>query len=327
MRGIRNVAYLIVLATVIFQPAEAGKIYWTETYCTEVCDARILRANPDGSDVAAVTSTVPSGFEGIALDPLRGEVYWSQIGPDHGIRRGNEDDCGWLTHDVYQQKLQIDPTAGALYWQSHPYRIERIGLDGSAREIVYQSTDTWEITSFALDPDNAKRYVAESDYHNVGERLIEINADGSGFSLVFSPDVRIVDLSVDPTAGAIYWSSGWPYQIRRVGVDGSNDELLLELDSDGWTIAVDSLGGKIYWAQFGTGIQRADLDGTNAEVLVPDAHSRYLALDPQDEVGVAWIDCAIPPVPALGRRGALALAILLLAASGWWLSRRSARRA
>jgi len=324
MRSPRNAVCLMLLAGAFSLPAEAGKMYWTKNSCTEICNARIERASQDGSGASTVTNFNLSIIHGIALDPVAGDVYWSQIGPLTGILRADEESCEVVVPDAFPGRVRVDPVGRKLYWQSQPLRIDRSHLDGSARETVWETTATWEVTSFALDPVNAKLYIAESDYANPGERIVEMNPDGSGFSLVYSPEEKITDIAVDPDGGKLYWIAQFPNRIRRVDIDGSNDEVLLELDEPATTIAVDSLNEEIYWFQgFEPGeIRRADFDGTGVEVVVTEAYADHLALDPAGLVDVASIECSTVAVPALDRRGVAALVLVWLAVSGVWLGRR-----
>ena len=77
-------------------------------------------------------------------------------------------------------------------------------------------------------------------------------------------------IAVDATAGKMYWTS-WTSDsdhdriVQRANLDGSDVETLrggVALD-----IALDIQGGKMYLANWSE-IQRADLDGSNAEDLI-----------------------------------------------------------
>lgn len=95
---------------------------------------------------------------------------------------------------------------------------------------------------------------------------------------------------------------------------------LLTADDTG-RIAIDTVAGKLYRNSIGGGIYRANLDGTGEELLHPEFYMD-LALDPTDEVDVTAIHCA--QVPALGKLGVLTLALALLGLSGFAVRRRAA---
>jgi hypothetical protein len=55
--------------------------------------------------------------------------------------------------------------------------------------------------------------------------------------------------------------------------DGSQKEVLIDIQSDPWIyggLTIDSAGGKMYWTEFDNpgAVKRANLDGTNVEVLL-----------------------------------------------------------
>ncbi len=81
-------------------------------------------------------------------------------------------------------------------------------------------------------------------------------------------------VAVDVRGGKLYWSDniGFGYshvaKIQRANLDGSAVETLVEARGQMDGLALDPVGGKLYWANEGNGtLHRANLDGTNAEVL------------------------------------------------------------
>ena len=100
-----------------------------------------------------------------------------------------------------------------------------------------------------------------------------------------------------PAEGKIYWlKEGFSTMdltshrsIAWANLDGSNDKTLVTPRGVGIPggLAVDEGGGQIYWTDAGMGrIQRANLDGTNVEILLTGLHDpSSLALD----VAEGWI--------------------------------------
>ena len=94
-----------------------------------------------------------------------------------------------------------------------------------------------------------------------------------------------------PAEGKIYWLKGGfstmdltsHRSIAWANLDGSNDKTLVTPRGVGIPggLAVDEGGGQIYWTDAGMGrIQRANLDGTNVEILLTGLHDpSSLALD------------------------------------------------
>jgi hypothetical protein len=88
-------------------------------------------------------------------------------------------------------------------------------------------------------------------------------------------------LAIDAATGTLYWASA---EIERVNRDGTGRETLV-FSGIGLALGVDidTVNGKIYWADnqaFGGSISRANLDGTNVELVVSDFSPLAVAVDP-----------------------------------------------
>ena len=100
-------------------------------------------------------------------------------------------------------------------------------------------------------------------------------------------------IALDVDGGKMYWTDGVMDKIFRANLDGSNVEDLVNTREivnpplePGATapasIALDVDGGKMYWTDWHTNkIQRADLNGSNAEDIITSGvnFSRGIALD------------------------------------------------
>ncbi len=92
-------------------------------------------------------------------------------------------------------------------------------------------------------------------------------------------------LAIDPAAGEMYWTDSGASVIRRSNLEGSGIEDLITTGIySPLGIALDLAAGKMYWVDAAGGIQRADLSGSNVEVLGVIAFNAYvmggIALDP-----------------------------------------------
>ena len=113
-----------------------------------------------------------------------------------------------------------------------------------------------------------------------GGRIHSMNVDGSDKRLL-ATECRFPDgIAVDVDAGHIYWTNmGVPSQddgsIERMDLDGGNR---VEIVPRGVTftpkqIHLDKTGGKLYWSdREGMRVMRANLDGSNVEILVQTGH-------------------------------------------------------
>ena len=103
------------------------------------------------------------------------------------------------------------------------------------------------------------------------DRIQRADLDGANVETVVTRGLGTpFGLTIDVSAGKMYWTDDGTNKIRRADLDGSNAEDVITsgLHTPVW-IAVDASGGKLYWTDWGTDrIQRADLDGSNVENLV-----------------------------------------------------------
>ena len=83
-------------------------------------------------------------------------------------------------------------------------------------------------------------------------------------------------LALDLANAKMYWLLRHASNIivQSGNMDGSGSPtILLTMPGDPWDIALDVIGNKIFWTDFDANqILRADLDGTDMEVLYTDAN-------------------------------------------------------
>ena len=166
---------------------ENGKLYW--------CDRegmRVMRANLDGSKVETLVQTGEGEADrrdltrwcvGITIDPKRGQVYWTQKGPDNagkgqllragiGIPKGqtaaNRTDIEVLYDDLPEPiDLELDLANRVLYWtdRGDPPRgntVSRVSIDaapGQTPEIVF--THLMEGIGIALDVPGDRMFMTD----------------------------------------------------------------------------------------------------------------------------------------------------------------------
>ncbi|MEZ4386071.1 MAG: hypothetical protein R3D98_00555 [Candidatus Krumholzibacteriia bacterium] len=126
----------------------------------------------------------------------------------------------------------------------------------------------------AAPADTACRvYFTEWNSYNPDlSRIARANLDGSGLEVLatgFSEGTGVQDLVIDQEAAKIYWANRSAGLIERADLDGSDRETVVSgINPVG--LALDAAGGKIYWTDYtynNPTIRRADLDGTDAQVL------------------------------------------------------------
>jgi len=134
-------------------------------------------------------------------------------------------------------------------------------------------------------------------YWTNDEHIQRSDLDGSNVEVLIesTKGSRVFSMKFDAVGGKIYWldihalSSG---SLRRANRDGSNVEILVEPLSGfpvyGAGFDLDLTNGKVYWTN-GSGIFRANLDGTGLERVVVVNEAQDLALDIAGGK-VYWID-------------------------------------
>lgn len=195
----------------------AGKLYWSDRE-----GMRIMRANLDGSDIETLVTT-GSGAEaranaanwcvGIAIDPERRHLYWTQKGPDNGgtgtIKRAGLDipagesssersDIEILFEDLPEPiDLALDLEQREIYWADRgDNTISRAPMDAPSaedREILISGLA--EAIGVALDLESGKLYftaldgrLGEADLDGQNERTLHDSTGGlTGLALAKVP--------------------------------------------------------------------------------------------------------------------------------------------
>jgi hypothetical protein len=146
----------------------------------------------------------------------------------------------------------------------------------------------------------------------LGDRLVRDFEQPNELTLLETEEFYVADAALDERSGKIYWLAVYDAHengvIQRANLDGSELETLVD-HNDGLNpdyapvfLALDVAGGKMYWSSVGqVGIRRANLDGSNIELVVLDVGYQSIALlvDPIPE----------PPPSVLAVLAAFALTV------------------
>ena len=165
---------------------ESGKLYWSDRE-----GMRVMRASLDGSNVETLVQTGQVDADrgdatrwcvGITVDPVRGQIYWTQKGPDNAekgrlLRAGLEVPKGqspanrkdievWFDHLPEPIDLELDLENRVLYWtdRGDPPRgntVNRAPVDApaGAPEIVFDHL--MEGIGIALDIPNDRMFMTD----------------------------------------------------------------------------------------------------------------------------------------------------------------------
>ena len=189
----------------------------------------IFRADLNGSNVEAVLScSVACGFGSMALDTTERRIYVVEF-------------------------EGIDST------------VIRSFYDGSNREDFLIVTGQAAVSDLAVDPIGRDLYwVLAGD--EPGDQIQRKPLDGSTGATILTADGVVQGLNVDP-GGKLYWTEafGGAWRLRRANLDGSGVEDLAT-DTVEFSDTTLDLAGTVYWLA-GSGIHRANLDGSNPSTL------------------------------------------------------------
>ena len=124
------------------------------------------------------------------------------------------------------------------------------------------------------------KWIYWSDYGN--GTISRVRPDGTAAETLLPEVPTPLGLAIDDAAGKLYWVEAGTRKIRRANLDGSAAEDVVATGAGTpYALAVDVEGGKVYWSEYpgGDGLQRANLDGTGVETILPGAGPGGLALD------------------------------------------------
>ena len=265
-----------------------GKIYWTDgwgIYCSNLDGSNLKPfldlVDEEVQDEYQLSSSLAEGVTNIALDVVRGKIYWVSDLPGYDHPYGY---VAWANLDGSKSEIffedsgirniALDLVRGNAYYELWSEYIFRSDLDGQNAEEVIDRPDSDPLTEIALDVDGGKIYWANPSTQTIqradldGQNIEEVLTVSNGYP---------AEIALDGGRGKVYWANPSTQTIQRADLDGQNIEVLFNLEGDvlypnNWGprigIALDIVGGKIYWAGSWSGtIQRADLDGSNVEVL------------------------------------------------------------
>jgi len=292
---------LIEIDPALPQAALAGELYWVDR-----TTSTINAGDREGHESRTV---IYGAYDAKYLAVGAGWVYWTT---QYRVERAELDGVGretifYPTERPWLTGVAVDDMRGKLYWISQPARWDDVGaiwkadLDGGDARIwatkAGWENDTWGPALLAIDAVNGRLYWFERYLHvdllPIPVSLPRATAVGNcsvhwtgleGFSdhLLFEslPDSEGLALDVGLSGGAryVYWTNPESDRVTRCRTDGIAYAWMLNNIDDPVALAVDAEEGKIYWSG-SEGIHRANLDGTEQELIYPGVRADALALD------------------------------------------------
>jgi DNA-binding beta-propeller fold protein YncE len=206
----------------------------------DVKNASILSFDTEGNDLRTVTDKITGAPDGIAVDPVKGHIYWTNMGTCHegehfprndgSIERINFDGTGHTTiipkgGTFTPKQMQIDRENGFIYWSDREgMRVMRAKLDGTDITTLIQTGDgeedrkdeTRHCVGVAVDVANGYLYWTQKGPANGGKGRIfragltmPPNSDPrnrNDIELLFDELPEPIDLEIDPRHKNLYWT-------------------------------------------------------------------------------------------------------------------------
>lgn len=228
------VASGLVLASYVGAPAVRAADGAGRLFFLDIRGGRVVSAAPDGSDVRVLVTGRSGIPDGVAIDQLRGLVYWTVMGrpreDDGRIERAALDGLGLETvvpagGTFTPKQLKIDAAHGKLYWADREgMRVMRANLDGSDIETLVETgrgdedrgdAANWCV-GIALDVARGQVYWTQKGGDDAGTGSIrragfeipagEDAAHRSDIEVLFDGLPEPIDLDLDLTRRVIYWT-------------------------------------------------------------------------------------------------------------------------
>ena len=201
------------------------------------------------------------------------KMYWSDRGTNT-LEYANRDGSnrGSFAIGTFSTGVAVDALHGHVYWSENgPSKVRRADLDGSNAVDVLTAV---EAQGLALDVHRGKIYWTEDDFVANVSRVRRANLDGSGAETVVTVTGGIAfasGIALDLQADKVYWVEFMNQKVKRAKLDGTQVQDLVTSGGSVSEIALDTTNGKMYWGtcQSPAGIRRANLDGTNAQPVIP----------------------------------------------------------
>jgi hypothetical protein len=210
-------------------------------------------------------------------------LYWSAgLGPGGSlgaIGAVNPDGSGQqLLHSSYlwfaPDQLAVDSATGQIFSTDYAFRqIEATHLNGTGEQVI---ASTGSALPFGITVDSAAGKIYWDD--GIAGHIFRSNLDGSGQQTVLSglnPVANVPGdlggpgiLALDTVHGKIYWTDAFDHMIMSANLDGTGQQVILRGLNEPSSIAVDPNSGKLYWTDWNATIHVANLDGSDAQILL-----------------------------------------------------------
>lgn len=264
----------------------------------------VLICRPDGSELKTLVSGLGTHPDGIALDLDRGHLYYTNMGADEKENDGfisRIDFDGRNNVDIIPKGITFTPkqciiesVSQKLYWcDREGMKLWRANMDGSGREILYQSAEGEEArkdarhhcVGIAVDRERGKVFWTQKGPPKGGQgslRTAGIDIP-EGESPLHRSDVKVlmdglpepIDLVMDHARRVIYKTDrGAPPRgntVSRIHMSkkGQVEEMILiEHMHEAIGLTLDLAKNRMFFTDLGGSLYTAALDGSDKQIVL-----------------------------------------------------------
>uniref|UniRef100_UPI00358E1ABB prolow-density lipoprotein receptor-related protein 1 isoform X2 n=1 Tax=Myxine glutinosa TaxID=7769 RepID=UPI00358E1ABB len=188
----------------------------TETiYFADTTSLLLGRQKIDGSERETILKTNINQVEGIAVDWLGNNLYWTDDGlKSVSVARLEKASQAYKTliegGMTHPRAIVVDPPNGLMYWtdweenhkDSKTGKIERAWMDGSNRNIFVSSKTMLWPNSLSLDTENARMYWCDAFF----DRIESVRLDGTDRKVVYDGPELNHPFGLTHHGNFLFWS-------------------------------------------------------------------------------------------------------------------------
>jgi hypothetical protein len=287
------------------RPASGDQVAGGRLFLLDLSGGRVVSLNPDGSDRKVIVTECRYP-DGIAVDVVAGNIYWTNMGNptvnDGSIERADLDGQNRITivpqgGTFTPKQLQLETKSGKLYWcDREGMRLMRANLDGSNMQTLVDTSQgdprpgpdpTKWCVGVAIDADAGTVYWTQKGPDNAGKgRIFRAGIDiPTGQTASSRADIEVlydglpepIDLELDLNNRVMYWTDrGDPPRgntVNRAPMDADAKdrpapEIVFTHLMEGIGIALDLKDDRMFITDFGGDVLSARLDGSDKKVLL-----------------------------------------------------------
>ncbi|XP_078461493.1 very low-density lipoprotein receptor-like [Lampetra planeri] len=186
----------------------ANRIYWSDLGQKQVYSALMDEAH-DSTRHTSVLGEAPVFVEGIAIDWVHGNLYWTDskaktvaVAKPDGSRRRTLFGQGLSE----PRAIAVDPLSGFVYWSDwgQPAKIEKAGMNGVSRQVIVSKDIEWP-NGITLDLVNKRLYWVDSKLRT----LSSVNlAGGERHEVMHQTDALHHPFAIAIFEDKVYWADG-----------------------------------------------------------------------------------------------------------------------